>query len=242
MAYFNAWYRDQTYVGSSLTVDTVDYRYIGLSDGFYTFMDAGITVVLDGFGNGTIDYAEILYDTWWGEDVLFQYRDYVYSIENIVGTDRNDTFFGGSRGNRLFGQIGHDDMFGEGGNDLLNGGAGFDFLVGGAGRDTLTGGTGSDIFAFGAVGESRRGTNRDTITDFRASESDIIDLSSIDANTRVTGNQRFDFIGGFAFSGDAGELRFGNGLLQGDVNGDRIADFEVRMTNVAFLTTDSFVL
>jgi serralysin len=83
---------------------------------------------------------------------------------------------------------------------------------------------------------------RDTISDFRWSEGDVIDLSSIDADTWVGGNQRFDFIGGFAFSGDAGELRFRNGLLQADVNGDRIADFEVAMTGVAFLTTDSFVL
>jgi Ca2+-binding RTX toxin-like protein len=242
MAVFEAWYRNSSYSGWSWTNDMVDYRWIGLSDGAYSFMDTGITVVLDRFGNGTVDYAEFLYDSWWDEDVLFQYRDQLFSIESIHGTDRNDTFFGGARANRLFGDVGHDDLYGEGGNDRLHGGAGFDFLVGGLGRDTLTGGADADIFAYGAVGESRRGGGRDTITDFRVWEGDVVDLSSIDANSRIAGNQSFDFIGQFGFSGDAGELRVINGLMQGDINGDGRADFEVRLVGVTFLTTDSLVL
>ncbi|HEY7384825.1 MAG TPA: matrixin, partial [Beijerinckiaceae bacterium] len=65
---------------------------------------------------------------------------------------------------------------------------------------------------------------------FSRSQRDKIDLRTIDADTDGTaGNQAFRFIGGAAFSGVDGQLRFSGGLLQGDTNGDRVADFEVRI-------------
>jgi hypothetical protein len=52
----------------------------------------------------------------------------------------------------------------------------------------------------------------------------------IDADTDGTaGNQAFKFIGATAFSGVDGQLRFAGGVLQGDVNGDRTADIEIRV-------------
>ena len=75
-------------------------------------------------------------------------------------------------------------------------------------------------------------TERDGIQDFNA--GDLIDLSRIDANTLVGGDQAFSFIGSAAFSNTAGELRFENislggpiWLVQGDTNGDGVSDFEV---------------
>ncbi len=44
-----------------------------------------------------------------------------------------------------------------------------------------------------------------------------------------------------AFSGNAGDLRYANHLLQGDVNGDRRADFEISVNIASLLNTD-FVL
>ncbi|MGZ8997520.1 MAG: M10 family metallopeptidase C-terminal domain-containing protein, partial [Allosphingosinicella sp.] len=126
-------------------------------------------------------------------------------------------------------------VFGGGGNDVLTGGAGADILSGGLRGDTLTGGGGNDIFLYRSVAESNS-TERDGIQDFNS--GDIIDLSKIDANSLVGGNQAFEFIGSAAFGGngaaDAGELRFENislggpiWLVQGDVNGDGVSDFEV---------------
>jgi hypothetical protein len=66
------------------------------------------------------------------------------------------------------------------------------------------------------------------ITDFQHGQ-DTIDLSTIDA-VRGGGNQKFSWIGSDAFSGDAGELRFARGLIQGDTDGDKRADFEIRVT------------
>jgi serralysin len=52
----------------------------------------------------------------------------------------------------------------------------------------------------------------------------------IDADTDGTaGNQAFKFIGATAFSGVDGQLRFAGGILQGDTNGDRRADFEIKI-------------
>jgi Ca2+-binding RTX toxin-like protein len=120
-------------------------------------------------------------------------------------------------------------------NNQLTGGSGNDFLTGNAGADTLTGGTGIDTFIFNAIGDSGVGAgNRDVITDF-VDGTDHIDFSGMDANT-VLGddNNSFSMIGAADFSGTAGQLRYvlvgSDTLLQGDVNGDSVADFEVLLT------------
>ncbi len=120
-------------------------------------------------------------------------------------------------------------IFGGAGNDVLTGGAGNDILVGRNGADTLTGGGGADIFRYDNVSESTP-AGRDGIQDFTL--GDLIDLSRIDANANVVGNQAFSFIGNSAFSNTAGELRAVNTsgpiwTVSGDVNGDGVADFEV---------------
>ena len=74
---------------------------------------------------------------------------------------------------------------------------------------------------------------RDQILDFTL--GDLINLTSIDADTATGGNQAFAFIGTAAFSNVAGELRFENAgganwLVQGDVNGDGTSDFEILVT------------
>jgi Tol biopolymer transport system component len=120
--------------------------------------------------------------------------------------------------------------------ETLKGGAGDDRLTGRAGRDTLTGGAGADVFRYLSVKDSPAGTTkRDTITDFKAAQKDVIDLSAIDANPRKAGNQAFAFIGGKAFSGRRGQLRFSRGVLSADTNGDRKADLQIRLTGVKTL-------
>lgn len=48
-------------------------------------------------------------------------------------------------------------------------------------------------------------------------------------------------VGAATFTGAAGELRFANHFLEGDINGDGAADFSVHL-NVASLTTNDFLL
>jgi Ca2+-binding RTX toxin-like protein len=128
----------------------------------------------------------------------------------------------------------------------LSGGDGNDTLVGGLGRDVLTGGAGGDRFDFNAVNESAAAlTTRDVIVDF-VQGSDRIDLSTIDANTTVAGNQALAFIGAAAFHGIAGELRqsaFGaTTLVSGDINGDAVADFQIQLNGSYTLTAGNFTL
>lgn len=120
-----------------------------------------------------------------GNDVLFG----LGGSDTLSGDDGNDTLNGGD---------GIDALFGGTGNDTLNGGNGNDLLHGGAGRDILTGGGGVfafDTFAYNFASESLPGVlNRDVITDFNgrgALLGDRIDLSAIDANALLAGNQAF---------------------------------------------------
>ena len=122
---------------------------------------------------------------------------------------------------------------GGAGTDDLAGGDGDDRLVGGAGKDTLVGGAGHDKFDFNAPGESVKGVKRDVISGFQESDKDKIDLATIDANATISGNQVFHFIGGHAFHGVAGELRYAGGIVSGDVDGNGIADFEIKVVGIA---------
>lgn len=191
------------------------------------------------------------------------------SIENAVGTGYNDRVYGSNVNNKLWGDDGvdllngfngndgisggngNDSLYGGNGNDTLNAGSGADKLIGGAnndvlygggGRDVMAGGTGADTFVFNALSDTTATSARDVINDFYHSESDRINLTALDANTDFGGNQAFDFIGSSSFSGSGGELRFANGVIAGDVNGDRVGDFHIVVTGVTQMYTNDFYL
>jgi Ca2+-binding RTX toxin-like protein len=132
------------------------------------------------------------------------------------------------------------------GNDSLDGGLGNDSLTGGAGADTLTGGTGADSFIFANLSDIASGTAFDTLADFSHAQADRIDVSGLDANTILAGNQAFAFIGTAAFTNVAGQLHYAvNGpdlVVSGDINGDGIADFSIAVDGVASLVAGDFVL
>jgi serralysin len=67
--------------------------------------------------------------------------------------------------------------------------------------------------------------------------------STIDADTsRNPGNDVFHFIGAQAFHGGGGEVRFAGGVVQADVNGDKIADLEIRVTGLGSMLASDFIL
>ena len=163
-------------------------------------------------------------------------------IENISGAgNRLDNIITGNSGaNRLGGGGGNDIFMGSGGRDVIQGNSGNDRIDGGSGSDRLSGNAGSDQFVFKSVAEAR-----DTITDF-VSGSDRIDLSAIDA---VAGgaNDTFHFIGAAEFGvSPAGDLRFEKTAtrtyIEGDVNGDGLADFHITLESVITLTGGDFIL
>jgi Ca2+-binding RTX toxin-like protein len=137
------------------------------------------------------------------------------------------------------------------GNALANtitGNAGANIITGGLGHDIMTGGLGRDVFDFDLITETIKGaTTRDFITDF-THLTDRVDLSTIDSNTKIAGNQAFTFLAakGAAFTGVAGQLHHitegVNTVVEGDVNGDKIADFQIQLNGIKVLTAVDFVL
>ena len=152
---------------------------------------------------------------------------------NVSANALANTLIGNSASNSLNGGSGNDSLSGELGNDIL---------IGGAGTDQLQGGGGADMFDFNAVTDSLAGSSRDVIQDF-VRGSDRIDVATIDANgNSMDGNQAFTFIGSGAFAGSAGQLRFVNGILQGDINGDKIADFDISIVGQTAMSSTDLIL
>ncbi|MFC3181955.1 calcium-binding protein [Cypionkella sinensis] len=166
-------------------------------------------------------------------------------IENLLTGSGNDDLTGNSNANRLQSGAGDDTLRGGAGNDLLYGSAGADRLIGGSGRDLQYGGANdgaTDTFVFTAITDSAIGAARDVIFEF-VSGTDDIDLSGIDANAAVAGNQVFAW-GGTTAAANAVwySVSGANVLLRGDVNGDGVQDFEIQLSGVTSLTASDVLL
>ncbi|HYW16158.1 MAG TPA: calcium-binding protein, partial [Allosphingosinicella sp.] len=123
-------------------------------------------------------------------------------------------------------------LFGGRADDTLKGGGQSDILYGNLGADQLAGNGGADVFRYNSAAESTAGS-MDRILDF-ATGTDKVDLSRIDADSNVAGNQAFSWIGSNAFGGTAGELRAyqdgANWFAEGDTNGDSVADLVIQLS------------
>jgi len=238
---------DALFANSSLTNDVGDnlpgpdslYGGTGndlLHGGIYTQYDGGAdydsAIVTAVASSGSIVFAY----GGWANGKLYQIFVDGVAAGSMRGI-QDLTFHAGDAADRITGGVGNDVLYGQGGgdrlkgntgNDSLFGGAGRDYLEGGLGRDILTGGSGQDTFRFRSVLESQQGPlSSDLITDL--SDDDRIDLSFIDADTTVAGDQAFLQVA--AFTGAAGQLSLtydagaGQTTLAVDVNGDGLADF-----------------
>jgi Ca2+-binding RTX toxin-like protein len=173
-----------------------------------------------------------------GNDGIVGSRD----NDRLDGGAGNDRLDGGAGNDRLLGQDGHDLLLGRSRNDVLNGGTGDDTLVGGSGREFMKGESGDDHFVFHARSDTGV-ASRDVIVDFE--HGDTIDLSTLDANITLRGNQSFAFVSDF--TGSAGQLQWdatsSGFLVSGDVDGDATADFAIVVrTKVAKLFSFDFDL
>ncbi len=173
----------------------------------HVFGGADGDVLLGGTGDDVVSGDE-------GDDALFGELD-------------QDVLYGGAGGDTVNGMVGDDLLYGDAGADVLSGELGADVLIGGLGADVLIGGAGADRFVFLTVTDSQFGDGGDLIVDF-AKGSDVIDLSLIDADLALAGDQAFVFVG--ALSGAAGQatLTFnaatGRTVFRGDVDGDGSPD------------------
>ncbi|MDF2643944.1 MAG: calcium-binding protein, partial [Pseudomonas sp.] len=142
--------------------------------------------------------------------------------------------------NVTLGATGAFTVLGNALNNTLTGNTANNILDGGAGADTLTGNGGADTFVFATVNEMGIGLNRDVITDFNSLQGDKIDLTKFDANLLASGFNGFSFIGGADFTG-AGQLRFVDHVLSGNVSGNAGADFEIQLVGVNSFSASDLV-
>ncbi|MCL6609454.1 MAG: type I secretion C-terminal target domain-containing protein, partial [Geminicoccaceae bacterium] len=91
----------------------------------------------------------------------------------------------------------HDGVLGLGGDDRLEGGAGDDVLVGGPGRDLYRGGKGADLVRIGvvtALDAPGQPDGPDRFLDFRAEDSDLIDLAPLLDGSGFTADRADRFV------------------------------------------------
>ncbi|MDB5471487.1 MAG: hypothetical protein JWR84_3047 [Caulobacter sp.] len=167
------------------------------------------------------------------------------NVENLTFTGAaNASGTGNALANVILGNAGGNLLKGLGGNDTINGGAGADRIYGGLGADGQTGGTGADRFVFQSLSESTVAAS-DRIADFNTLE-DLIDVTAIDANTALSGNQAFTWAD--SFTGVRGQavltydLASNTSTLLLDQNGDRTADFRLLLTGEYDRNDSGFLL
>ncbi|MDB5470408.1 MAG: hypothetical protein JWR84_1968 [Caulobacter sp.] len=148
------------------------------------------------------------------------------------------TGLGNNLANNLQGNAGMNILFGYGGVDTINGNDGDDTVVGGAGNDLLRGGLGADSFVVADESFGSGVLETDQVYDFSAAEGDYLDLSLIDANSRVAGLQAFRLVDAFskfdaAHPENTGQMTliFAGGIttVRLEVNGDAKVDYQMKI-------------
>lgn len=155
-----------------------DYMNGGTGNDSYTVDSAGDTVDESG-GDGADTVTESLASYTMPAGVEFGYVS-SSTDASLTGNELDNAMQGNAGNDTLYGANGNDTIYGNGGNDLIRGGAGADVLYGIGGADTFRYTLNTDSLT----------ASPDTIQDF-TSGTDKIDMSTIDANTGVAGDQAF---------------------------------------------------
>ena len=250
--------------GQSTSIDSVGtfvaYDASGLAINGATFTSTapanlGLSVSADGtlsassFNNSTATNFTITSGTY-SETVHFETGGNASGGDTLTGTDANidillglggtDTLSGKDNDDTLFGGNSNDTLFGGAGDDYLSGGDGADLLNGGTGADVMRGGAGADSFIWLTAAESKSTvggvTSYDTVTDFSHAEGDKLDVSGIDANSNVVGDQAFTiYTDGLAHANGIWFTTSGGvTTVFGDTDGNATTvEFQIQLTNLA---------
>ena len=159
------------------------------------------------------------------------------SGRDLLLAPRQNSELIGEEGNDLLrGNTGNDALWGGRGQDILSGAQGNDWLQGGQGSDWLIGGTGKDFFSYQANDVSSLW--QDKIIDFNGLEGDRLGITAVLDGEDPFANTGWDYIGSKPFSEAAAELRFANGHLLGDVDGDGKADLRIQLVGINTFNPD----
>jgi serralysin len=234
-----------TMYGAATTTRTGDTVYgfnsnAGAVYSFSAYTSAPALTIYDNGGSDTLDCS--LYSSAQRIDLHAGSYSSVGGLTNNIGIALNaviEKAIGGSGNDTLIASDLGCTLMGGAGADTLTGGTGIDRLIGGSGIDFMTGGVGADNFVFAFGDSSAASSQHDRLADF-VSGTDRIDVSAIDAIAGTAALDLFRFLGSAVFDGAAGALNYfynsslGVTTLQGDTNGDRVADFAIDLTgNIA---------
>ena len=200
------------------------------------FVDSADDTVIEAIGGGydTV-ITDVSYTLGAGQEIEFL-RTRLQGEKTAINLTGNEL------ANKINGNAGDNILDGGAGNDDLWGGDGNDILIGGKGSDVLAGGAGNDIFRFmpGDFGTLASG-GYDRITDF--GQGDRIDLSALES--QVSGGH-LSFIGTQGFTGHAGQIGYYDDgkdtFVSGDLDGDKVADFVIKVSGHHAMTSEHFIL
>ncbi|MGH6997610.1 MAG: peroxidase family protein, partial [Phenylobacterium sp.] len=194
---------------------------------------AGNDVIVGAIGDGNDVYFGDDSDGGAGSDTL----DLAAITANLT-VDLGTGLLG--RGSAVSTQSGSDTLWSI---ENVATGAGNDTITASAAVNVIEGGAGNDSFRF----ESKEAAAGDTILDFEP--GDKLDLSGIDANAALAGNQSFTLTSGPAFTATAQlvvayETRADGDytVVKGNVDGDGDADFQLNLKGSHTLTGSNFTL
>ncbi|RVU21817.1 calcium-binding protein [Methylobacterium oryzihabitans] len=229
-------------------------------DYIYELDDEGVDSVLS-FSlyyslGGNIENLSLAGGARWG---------YGNDLDNIINGNSSENYIAAGGGADAFsGADGADLIRGGTGNDWIRGGTGADFLAGEEGADKFAYYTVTESL----VGDRDIITDFTGLASGTpASERDRIDLHRIDADSSTAADDAFRFLGTAAFTGRAGELRIvaetlevvdpnpdwfwptepivyttAGYIVEGDVTGDGMADFQLAVATGGVLLAGDFSL
>ena len=140
-------------------------------------------------------------------------NDLITNVENVVGSDFNDTLSGDGQTTVIYGGNGDDTLYGRAGDDNLFGQAGADYIEGGDGNDVIDGGTGFNVASYASassfvvvdlalqgVWQDTQGAGADLITN-------VENLIGSDFNDNLTGDGHTNVI----YGGNGDDTLYGKG-------------------------------
>ncbi|CDZ56241.1 T1SS-143 repeat domain-containing protein [Neorhizobium galegae] len=193
----------------------------------------GLATTMDSIDGGA-DHDKIILTTGTQGFLLDGNATTITRIEEIVGTDGNDTITlrddylsdQANGGVTINGGKGNDAITGGKGNDVITGGEGTDTLKGGAGADTLIGGADNDVFWGGKHSDNLFGNGTTNVGDdlyAKAGEQDKAMFGSDPSNYEVTWNAAFQT---WEVLAKSGAVEFG-GTTGPGLNVDRLFGIEL---------------
>lgn len=192
--------------------------------------------------------SEVLYGDTNGDSV----SDFQIQLNGVTSLTNADFIFGalpanpGTAGGTITATALQTNVVGTANNDTIIGNTISNNIYSYAGNDRMTGGTGADTFWFsnldvtGNAGSSAAASMyTDLITDFNIAQGDRLNLSGIDANSGLVGDQAFTLLGAGAQFSAAGQARLivtgPNSTLELNTTGAGAAEFSINLTGVTSL-------